>query len=110
MKVERREQRAVAVAEPWRAKEGGGGDTGAGGRVGAGGGGDRESLRWEKAEMVRGGELNIQQLCPDLLTRCFHALNVPPEADRKMAQKSRTSLLCDRVCVRACMCAAFLCK
>lgn len=79
MKVERREQRAAAVA-------GGGGDGGAaGGRVGAGGGGDQESLRWEKAAVVKGRELNIQQLCPDLLTLRIHALNVPPEVDRKMA-------------------------
>lgn len=46
-------------------------------------GGDQESLRWEKTEMVRGREsrngsagLNIQQLCPDLLTLGVHALNV----------------------------------
>lgn len=80
MKVERREQRAAAVAG------GGGGGVAAGGRVGAGGGGgDQESLRWEKAAVVKGRELNIQQLCPDLLTLRIHALNVPPEVDRKMA-------------------------
>lgn len=51
--------------------------------VGVCGGGDQESLRWEKTEMVRGREsrkgsagLNIQQLCPDLLTLGVHALNV----------------------------------
>lgn len=61
-----------------------GGEVGAGGRVGAGGG-DQESLRWEKAAVVRGRELNMQQLCPDSLTLRIHALNVPPEVDRKMA-------------------------
>lgn len=39
------------------------------------------SVRWEKAAMVGGGELNIQQLRPDSLTRGFHVVSVPPEVD-----------------------------
>lgn len=47
------------------------------------------SVRWEKAAMVGGGELNIQQLRPDSLTRGFYVENVLPEVDGKNAWRNR---------------------
>lgn len=87
MKVERRESRGSGGTAQRELKREGGREklswrqSKTAARGAGGGGGGQESLRWEKTEMVRARErrreLNIQQLCPDLLTLCVHALNVP---------------------------------
>lgn len=61
----------------------------------------------ESADMMRGGGsagLNIQQLCPDLLTLGVHALNVPRELDRKPLLKNKGR---KDICVAAYKCVWF---